>query len=173
MKANHSHLPPIKPEKGEWDESAISRSGFLQLGFWAVSGIAGLTVGGPGVRFLVGQSLATTEGQWTEVGKVSDLPPGQMHRVVYQIQTTDLWRKDEQRGVLFVFSQDGTNYTVLDGTCTHLGCNVRWTEATGQFSCPCHRGIYSREGNVIDGPPPRPLRRLETRLDNGVLMALA
>ena len=173
VKEFHSQLPSINPENGEWDQHALSRSGFLQFGFWVASGLAGLTVGGASAQFLVGHSLATSEGQWTEVGMVTHLPPGQMHRVVFQLQSKDLWRNYEHRGVLFVFSQDGANYTVLDGTCTHLGCNVRWIEESTQFSCPCHHGIYSQEGDVIEGPPPKPLRRLETRLENGVLMALA
>lgn len=40
--------------------------------------------------------------------------------------------------------------------CTHLGCIVQPME-TG-FTCPCHGSKFGREGNVIGGPAPRPLK---------------
>jgi len=42
--------------------------------------------------------------------------------------------------------------------CTHFGCRVRWVEQHGLYHCPCHDGIFDAEGNVVSGPPPRPLR---------------
>lgn len=170
MDTSTLHLPPLDSDRGTWDEQALSRSGFLQLGFWAVSGLAGLTVGGAALRFLVGHSLSTPAGRWIEVGRVAELPPGRMHRVAYGFRTSDLWRIVEQRGILYVYTQDGLNYMVLDGTCTHLGCNVKWREGEGVFACPCHRGIYSMQGEVLSGPPPRPLRRLESAVKDGILL---
>ena len=41
--------------------------------------------------------------------------------------------------------------------CTHLGCLVPWNKDEGMFACPCHAGRYSLTGEVISGPPPRPL----------------
>ncbi len=166
------HLPPLDPQKGSWDEAALSRRRFLEIGFWTVAGAAGLTVGGPGVRFLVGDALEPAAEHWVELGQVADLPAGQVHRVTYSFRDNDAWREVQQTGILYAFSDDGVVYTVLDATCTHLGCNVHWKAEAKLFACPCHEGRFSREGAVISGPPPRSLRQLQTKVEDGVLLAL-
>lgn len=45
--------------------------------------------------------------------------------------------------------------------CTDLGCLVSWNRERQQFLCPCHRGVYDKNGTNIAGPPPRPLDRFE------------
>jgi menaquinol-cytochrome c reductase iron-sulfur subunit len=32
------------------------------------------------------------------------------------------------------------------------------------FLCPCHGGVYYRDGTVAAGPPPHPLFRYEVRV---------
>lgn len=45
----------------------------------------------------------------------------------------------------------------LSGVCTHLTCTVRFDAETGTLFCPCHNGRFDLGGNVLSGPPPRPL----------------
>ena len=61
--------------------------------------------------------------------------------------------------------ETGKGYRALSATCTHLGCGVSWNEATSQFQCPCHKGVFDRSGTVVSGPPPRGLDRFEARLN--------
>ena len=56
---------------------------------------------------------------------------------------------------------DGTQLYAFSAVCTHLGCLVHWDGATKRFICPCHHGVYDVEGNVVSGPPPRPLQRIK------------
>ncbi len=42
-------------------------------------------------------------------------------------------------------------------TCTHLGCLTLWSEADGEFHCPCHGSAFALAGDNIRGPAPRPL----------------
>lgn len=44
--------------------------------------------------------------------------------------------------------------------CTHLGCLLEYDRNRKGLFCPCHAGVYDLEGNVVSGPPPRPLTRL-------------
>jgi Rieske Fe-S protein len=53
----------------------------------------------------------------------------------------------------------------MSALCTHLGCQVRWDGADKKFHCPCHGGVYDPSGQVLEGPPPRPLDVVEARLD--------
>ena len=48
--------------------------------------------------------------------------------------------------------------------CAHLGCPVRYIQASQRFVCPCHGGVYDFEGKVAGGPPVRPLDRFYTRV---------
>lgn len=167
-----SNLPPLPPEKGEWDEKALSRRGFLEVGVGVLAGCGLLLVGVPSARFLAGNSLEPDTAEWVELGNVSDLPPGPVHRVNYSTRATDAWREVTKRGTVYVYSDDGgETYVALDGTCTHLGCIVQWHSDEDRYACPCHAGYFTREGQVVSGPPPRPLRQLAVKVENGVLYA--
>ena len=103
---------------------------------------------------------------------MADFPAGKVHRVTYSFHVEDAWREMKQTSILFIFSEHGSDYIVLDATCTHLGCNVHWQEEQSRFSCPCHDGIFSREGVAVSGPVEKPLRQFQTKIENGVLLAL-
>jgi Rieske Fe-S protein len=36
---------------------------------------------------------------------------------------------------------------------------VNWSESDKVFLCPCHDAKFGQQGEVLDGPPPRPLDR--------------
>jgi Rieske Fe-S protein len=45
--------------------------------------------------------------------------------------------------------------------CTHLSCAVIPHPDKGVIYCPCHEGLFDlKTGNVLAGPPPRPLPRV-------------
>lgn len=48
----------------------------------------------------------------------------------------------------------------LSKVCTHLGCLLEYDRDRKGLFCPCHAGVYDLEGNVVSGPPQRPLTRL-------------
>lgn len=56
---------------------------------------------------------------------------------------------------------------VLSNICTHLGCKVNWNPETRRIECPCHVGVYNLQGEVVGGPPPRPLDRLVFIVEGG------
>ena len=66
--------------------------------------------------------------------------------------------------VVFIDRQ-GDSYKALSATCSHLGCRVRWDAPRKQFLCPCHGGVYDRDGKVVAGPPPRGLDPVNVRLN--------
>jgi len=45
------------------------------------------------------------------------------------------------------------DFIALSSTCPHLGCQVHWEAKEGRFLCPCHQGVFDRDGNAIAGPP--------------------
>ena len=49
-------------------------------------------------------------------------------------------------------------YRAYSRRCSHAGCSVDFDPRSRCLMCPCHRGAYdSRVGNVMFGPPRRPL----------------
>ncbi|RYX81855.1 ubiquinol-cytochrome c reductase iron-sulfur subunit [bacterium] len=64
---------------------------------------------------------------------------------------------DDKQGILYrsKLGQSGA----VSAVCTHLGCNVEWTEGSPQaaFSCPCHQSQFDLEGKPLSGPAKKPL----------------
>ena len=57
--------------------------------------------------------------------------------------------------------------------CTHLGCVVYYQPETDELECPCHEGFFDvRTGDVLSGPPQRPLGRIDVEVRDGVVWAL-
>ncbi len=58
--------------------------------------------------------------------------------------------------------------------CTHLGCVVYFQPEQDRWHCPCHEGNFeARTGEVISGPPTRPLGRIDVEIrDDGRIWAL-
>lgn len=57
--------------------------------------------------------------------------------------------------------------------CTHLGCVVYYEPATGEMECPCHEGFFDADsGEVLAGPPQRPLGRIDVEVRDGIVWAL-
>ena len=48
----------------------------------------------------------------------------------------------------------------LDPTCTHAGCTVSFNAEEKSWDCPCHGGRYDIDGNVLTGPPPKNLKKI-------------
>ncbi len=167
-----SDLPELPPEKGTWDEEALTRRALMERAFGVIATVGVIGVAAPAGRFLVGNSLEPAKVQWVELGAVDALPPDQVTRVNFSSTVTDAWRSVTKRGTVYVYSDDGgASFVALDGTCTHLGCIVRWQPADAQFDCPCHQAAFSREGQVLGGPPAIPLRHLAVKVENGLLFA--
>ncbi len=62
---------------------------------------------------------------------------------------------------------------VFVATCTHFDCTVSYRPEGDTIFCACHDGVYAADGQVISGPPPRPLRRFFTRkLGDRLVIAL-
>jgi len=48
---------------------------------------------------------------------------------------------------------------IVNTTCTHMGCELKWNSAEKTWDCPCHGSRFSYEGDVVEGPAIHPLER--------------
>jgi cytochrome b6-f complex iron-sulfur subunit len=60
------------------------------------------------------------------------------------------------RPALLVRTAEG-ELKAFSAVCTHLECTVQYKGDSSQIWCACHNGFYDLGGNVVSGPPPRPL----------------
>lgn len=61
----------------------------------------------------------------------------------------------------------GGDVRAFSAVCTHLGCIVRWEGPMEHLYCPCHNGMFDRDGTVVGGPPPRPLEQFPVAIRDG------
>ncbi|HEX2910572.1 MAG TPA: Rieske 2Fe-2S domain-containing protein [Chloroflexia bacterium] len=64
-------------------------------------------------------------------------------------------------------------YVAYSQKCTHLACPVYWEAKNDRLECPCHEGAFNvRTGAVLGGPPPRPLPKINLKVENGSIYAV-
>lgn len=70
---------------------------------------------------------------------------------------------------ILIHLSDGS-FRAYEQKCTHLACAVYYSPEHDRIECPCHHGYFdARTGNVLAGPPPRPLPQLEVVQREGKL----
>ena len=72
---------------------------------------------------------------------------------------------------ILIRSRDGS-YHAFGQKCTHLSCPVYYAKENQRLECPCHEGGFSETtGEVLYGPPPRPLDKIGLEIQNGRVFA--
>jgi len=149
-------------------ESELNRRKFLEVGIFAIGGTMAAVSTAALARFAVGPSFRKEKSKWIEVEleETQDENPG-FERVVLEYDTKDGWLTSSARTLAYVRRTKEDEVIAISADCTHLGCIVTWDEDQKIFKCPCHDGRYDADGNVISGPPPAPLRRHRTKIEDG------
>jgi len=105
------------------------------------------------------------EENWQVIGEAASFPVGDV------VRTTVPTKLDSPLARLgkavFVWRNAEDEFTVYSPSCTDLGCPITWDSGSQWFYCPCHGGIFSKEGEPKAGPPKDPLHRYEVRIRNG------
>jgi len=56
-------------------------------------------------------------------------------------------------GSTALVTDTGAGIVALSDVCPHLGCKVHYEATQGHFLCPCHGGVFEKDGTAIAGPP--------------------
>lgn len=104
---------------------------------------------------------------WADLGPAGKVQEGAWQSRTVVLKHRDRWRQETREEALYV-RRLGETFEVLSPVCPHAGCLVR-REGAG-FGCPCHRSRFDAGGRSLDGPSPRPLDRLQCKVERGRLL---
>ncbi|MBX5459031.1 MAG: Rieske 2Fe-2S domain-containing protein [Thermogemmatispora sp.] len=67
----------------------------------------------------------------------------------------------------------GKGLVAYSDVCTHLSCAVTYQPESRRLYCPCHEGLFdAATGDVLAGPPTRPLPIIELEERQGTIYAV-
>ena len=147
----------------------VGRRDFMKATIATLGGIIGAAIGIPAVSYLIGPAQKSEDTDWIRLGSVNKVELNIPTLFKTTIETQTGWVKEEEEFSVYVLTENGRDFTIMSNVCTHLGCRVRWIDDQDRFFCPCHNAAFARDGSVSDGPPPRPLDRFESMVEDGIL----
>jgi menaquinol-cytochrome c reductase iron-sulfur subunit len=163
---------------GYFEGESMTRRTAFTVGVQALGGVAVAAVALPAVGFAVAPLFEEQAEPWQAVGPIADFSPDTYRPVVINAvegigetgKTTAYVRRGNPElaaGQDDYPAESPDEFIAISTRCAHLGCPVRFVQSAGNFICPCHGGVYGFLGDVIGGPPVRPLDRFQTRVTNG------
>lgn len=156
---NHTHQPQDP-----------SRRSFL-LGATGLVG-AGVVISLGGILGVsaVQPTLSDQPRQWVSAGPLEGFAVGSISTVMIDYIRTQAFHKEKVNVPVLVRRDNESEFIFFSSACPHLGCSVSWDIPTKRFKCACHGGAFDLDGNVVAGPPPRPLTRLPWKIENGEVL---
>jgi menaquinol-cytochrome c reductase iron-sulfur subunit len=153
----------------EESEKMMGRRDFMKAAIAGIGGIIGAAIGLPAIAYVVGPALKQDISTWIRLGAVSKVEINNPTLFKTTIETQTGWINAQEEFSAYVLTENGQDFTVMSNICTHLGCRVRWIADREGFFCPCHNAVFAKDGSVVAGPPPRPLDRFESKVEDGTL----
>jgi cytochrome b6-f complex iron-sulfur subunit len=141
-------VPDREDDEGDGRRPSTRRDFLTQVGFGAC---AAATLGSGAVTLDYLEPKVLFEPPTTfNAGTPLDFPEGTV-------------RFDKEHRA-YVIGAPGGVYA-LSAVCTHLGCITRYRSDENAIACPCHGSRFDLEGDVVNGPAPRPLPWLDVQTD--------
>ena len=143
------------------------RRTFLARVSAACAAVTALLVGFPVIRSFVSPTLPKPRPDgWVKVADdIALLDVGVPIRVNFVQAEQDAWVESRTLNGVWLYTEDGEKFKAYNGHCTHLGCSYIYDKNLQHFFCPCHRGQFDvKTGDVLAGPPPRPLDELQVEI---------
>lgn len=143
------------------EESQVTRREFCNFLFLTSSAMLVGAAGFAGKAVYDAQS--TPVFPQTKIDGAAALPPGSALNFRYP---------NENDTAILIRARDG-NFYAFGQKCTHLSCPVYYSKDHNRLECPCHEGGFDvRNGNVLYGPPPRPLDQIELEVRGAEVWAI-
>ena len=154
-------------------DTELPRRRFLTLAIGLLNGLIALALAVPGVGYLLTPVFRQGSATWVRLGSVGDFGSGRPRKVDFKYVSQSGYSRSEKTRFVWVVADldESSKVVVFSPTCSHTGCNVAWQDNEQKFVCPCHEGRYDINGEVVSGPPPRPLTKLPVQIRNEEILA--
>jgi menaquinol-cytochrome c reductase iron-sulfur subunit len=152
------------------NSEVVSRRRFQLGAIYGLMSLIGMALAVPAGIYLLFPPKSRKEDEWVEATDLSTLEKGVPEEIVFRRNRVDGWKVSSEKTSAWVIKKSDADVVAFAPQCTHLGCAYRFEERRKTFLCPCHTSNFDMEGNVIDGPAPRPLDRYQVRIQNGKLL---
>ncbi len=153
--------------------SQLSRGDFMKSVTVFVGSLIGAGLGLPAIGYIVSPALNVKETEdWIPLGSLDNYEVGIPKLFNFTRSQVNGWEKTVLSNGAFVIRKDESQVLVLSNICTHLSCRVSWHPDVEHYISPCHNGHFDIVGNVLSGPPPRPLDEFQTKIEDGKLFIL-
>jgi len=146
--------------------NSISRKGFLVKLSLSLAALSAVMASIPVLSALLAPLLESANEKWRTVGILTDFPEGTTKLVQFENADPKPYAGVTARSAAWLRHNGKNEFVAFAVNCTHLGCPVRWEDTAQLFMCPCHGGVYYKDGSVAAGPPPKPLTKYEVRVNN-------
>lgn len=146
-------------------ENKIDRRKFLVRITLLAGAIPAAIVSVPIFGALLGPLLQRQRQVWRKVANVSEINIGETKLISYVNADPLPWAGVTAKSAAWLRRESEEKFIAFSANCSHLGCPVRWEDKAQLFMCPCHGGVYYKDGTVAAGPPPKPLTRIEVRIN--------
>ena len=147
----------------------VGRRDFMKVTIAAIGGIISAAIGLPAIPYIMGPALKKGEENWIRLGTTTKVESNNPTLFKTTIERQTGWISAEEEFSVYILTENGQDFVAMSNICTHLGCRIRWIPDEEGFFCPCHNGVFAKDGTVVAGPPPRPLDRFETKVEDGIL----
>jgi len=170
--ANSKNLPQEESGETTSEETVVSRRRFLTSAIGAILAFIGTALGIPIAGFVASPALTKKRAESVQLGPPEDFKVNQPRMVEFSLFRKDGWIEKPEKKSVWVVRKSDSAFVVYNARCTHLGCLVNWKsgEKGEGFYSPCHGGVFTINGDVVAGPPPRPLDQLVAKVENGKLV---
>jgi Rieske Fe-S protein len=143
-----------------------SRRSFIRILSLTALAATFATAAAAAIRFLR-PSSSSAGNTWVDVGPIAELTGSLPLAKKVAVEEIAGWAKSIEEHLIYVLPD--RNHQVLSAVCPHEGCEVSWQADGKVFACPCHESNFSAEGQRLNGPSPRGLDPLPSRIENGRL----
>jgi Rieske Fe-S protein len=147
----------------------ITRRDFVLTVTASIGATIGVVIGLPALAYIVSPAVKVANKEdWIPLGPLDNFPEGAPTPFSFVRVDENGWVKTANSYGGYVV-RSGEEVTAFSNVCTHLSCRVSWKEDVQDFVCPCHDGRFNIQGQVVAGPPPRPLDTYQTKVEDGNL----
>lgn len=148
--------PGISPSE-QTPAAGVTRRWFLEWMLGTLAGLSLLSVVAAALAYLEPVGEGGSDKGPVEVAKEEEIPVGEGRVVSY-------------KGAAALVIHTEKRFVAFSAVCTHAQCIVEYQKKERRIYCPCHAGAFDLMGNVVSGPPPKPLPRYQVAVRGGKIL---